>query len=70
MNTQTGTGTKTLPMDQYMTTREAAELLRVTTRTIAAYMAKGILPYIKLPGGTVRFKKSSIEQRLAEFSQN
>jgi excisionase family DNA binding protein len=37
-----------------------AAFLRVKPRTIQEWMKKGLIPYSKLPSGSVRFRRSSI----------
>lgn len=48
---------------EFLTTREAAELLRTTTATLATWRCTGKveLPYAKL-GSTVLYKRSDIEE--------
>jgi excisionase family DNA binding protein len=43
----------------FLTTREAAELLRVTERTILNFRKAGKLPYQKL-GSNVRFRRENV----------
>ena len=49
--------------DGFLTKKEVASLLRVTTRTVDEYMRKGIIPFYKL-SRTIRFKLADIEQHL------
>jgi excisionase family DNA binding protein len=49
----------------YFTTNELADYLQVTLPTVYKYVAKKEIPYVKL-GRFVRFKKSDIEQWLAD----
>jgi hypothetical protein len=52
---------------------EVARRVRKTTRTIDDWMAKGFLPYIKMPGGrrgTVLFKWSHVLAALEKFRIN
>jgi len=44
-----------------LTTREAAILLGVHTRTITTYADSGRLPHSKLPSGHRRFKRVDVE---------
>ena len=42
-----------------MSIKEVAELLGVTTRTVANYKVRGVLPYYQV-GRIVRFKKEDV----------
>ena len=48
---------------EYLTKPEVAQLLRLTTRAIDTWMARGLLPYYKI-GRTVRFRLSDIQDHL------
>jgi excisionase family DNA binding protein len=48
--------------------REVAAMLCVTTRTCAEWRAQGKIPYLKI-GGTVRFRRESIEKLIAGLEQ-
>jgi predicted site-specific integrase-resolvase len=43
-----------------LTTREIANFLRIAPQTISHYRKLGLLPYIKLPTGKVRFDQREI----------
>jgi excisionase family DNA binding protein len=51
------------PTKQYATKADVAKLFQVTTRTIDAWMARGLLPYLKI-GRTARFSLADIETYL------
>lgn len=58
--------------DALLTKRELAPRLRKTERTIDAWMARGLLPYVKLPGprGAVLFRWSDVLQALEKYRIN
>lgn len=39
---------------------EAAQCLRVKPRTLDEWMRRGMVPYSKLPSGTVRFRREQL----------
>ena len=43
-----------------LTTKEIANFLRISTGTIDKYRKLGLIPYIKLPSGKVRFDQGEI----------
>lgn len=45
-----------------------AAFLRVKPRTIQEWMKKGLIPYSKLPSGSVRFRKSKIMAWMEKFT--
>lgn len=47
-----------------LTTRETAELLRVSTRTIGRYAKAKLLTPIRLTSRTVRFRANEVKQLL------
>lgn len=49
----------------YLTKREAAQLLNVTVRTLCNWMKKRFLPFLKV-GRTVRFRRCEIDRYLEE----
>lgn len=51
----------------YLTKKQVAKLVQTSPRTIDAYMMKGILPFIKMPTGSVRFRRSQIIEALNKF---
>jgi excisionase family DNA binding protein len=46
---------------ELLTTREAAELLRVGTTSIKRWADSGLLPCVKTPGGHRRFERGAVE---------
>jgi len=46
---------------------EAAAFLRIKKRTLDDWMRRGLIPYSKLPTGTVRFRRSQLLEFLAKF---
>ena len=54
-------------MDAIVTTRELAKLLKVSPRTISAYIAGRRIPFIKL-GSAVRFNVPDVMAALAKFT--
>ena len=49
---------------ELMTKPQVAELLQVWPRTVDALVRKGVLPRIKLSGGTVRFWRDDVLRML------
>jgi predicted DNA-binding transcriptional regulator AlpA len=45
-----------------LTTKEISWFLRISTTTIDKYRKRGLIPYIKLPNGQVRFEQKKIMQ--------
>lgn len=50
-----------------MDKKEAAEFLRIKPRTLEEWMRLKRVPFCKLPGGTVRFRRSQLLEFLAKF---
>ncbi|MGV0793060.1 helix-turn-helix domain-containing protein [Mycolicibacterium sp. XJ1819] len=51
--------------DQVISPKEAAEILRVTSRTVQRYIKEGLLPASRLPGGRLwRIRRSDVEALL------
>jgi len=53
--------------------REVARRVRKTTRTVDQWMARGLLPFLKLPGGrrgTVLFQWKDVLAALEKFRVN
>ena len=46
--------------EQILTVDEAAALLKVTTRTIRSWVAKRQIPFFRLNGRMIRFRRSSL----------
>lgn len=51
---------------ELLTTSEVAGLFSVARSTVTSWAYRGLLPYAKTPTGHLRFRRASIEQRLAE----
>ena len=49
-----------------LTTREIANFLRIAPQTIAHYRKLGLLPYIKLPTGKIRFDQRELMKWIEE----
>jgi excisionase family DNA binding protein len=45
---------------EFLSTREAAELIRVTERSILNYRQRGRLPFMKMDSGAVRFRREHV----------
>ena len=43
-----------------LTTRELANFLRLSPKTIAKYRQLGLIPYMRLPRGKIRFDQKEI----------
>jgi excisionase family DNA binding protein len=50
---------------EYLTQREAADLLRVSERQISRYRASGKLAFLKLGTGSIRFHRAHVESLLS-----
>ena len=46
--------------EEVMTKPQAAGFIQVSLRTLDNHMQKGWIPYIKLPSGTIRFRRSQL----------
>lgn len=46
--------------DEILNKKETANALRISVRTADKWMRKGILPFVKMPTGAVRFRRSHI----------
>ena len=44
----------------------ASDLLRINPRTLDEWMRRKIVPYAKLPSGTVRFRRSQLLEFIAK----
>jgi len=51
--------------DELMTSREVAEQLTVSRSTVVRWARAGLLDVVKLPGRTIRFRRSDVERLLA-----
>lgn len=52
---------------EILTKREAAEFLRIKTRTLDEWMRLKRVPFSKLPSGVVRFRRTQLVEFLARF---
>lgn len=55
---------------EILTKPEAADLCRISSRTLDEWMKKGIVPFCKLPTGSVRFRRSQLIDALDRFEVN
>jgi excisionase family DNA binding protein len=46
--------------NEILNKKEAAKVLRISVRTADEWMKKGILPFIKMPTGAVRLRRSQL----------
>jgi excisionase family DNA binding protein len=46
---------------------EAAAFLRIKKRTLDAWMKQRRIPFLKLPSGTVRFRKDQLLDFISQF---
>jgi Helix-turn-helix domain len=53
-------------LEQPVTTRQLAEHLQVTTRTLASYRAARKIPFWKINARNFRYKISDVERALAK----
>jgi excisionase family DNA binding protein len=51
-------------LDPYLTTREAAKLLRVSSESVIRWILHDRLPAVRLPGGHYRVRRSDVLARL------
>jgi len=54
--------------DQILNKKETANALRISVRTADDWMRKGILPFIKMPTGAVRFKRSHLLELMDRYA--
>ena len=67
IDTPTTTGPAPAPFEPYLTAREVAERLRISSSTVLRYFDQGVLPGCRLrfgPGHPVRFRWSEVEAAL------
>lgn len=50
--------------DQLLTPGEVAKLFRVDPKTVSRWAARGVIPFVKTPGGHRRFRESDIKALL------
>ena len=53
--------------NEILNKKEAAQALRISVRTADEWMKKGILPFIKMPTGAVRFRRSHLLSLLDRY---
>ncbi len=49
---------------------EAADFLRIKSRTLDSWMRRGLLPFSRLPTGAVRFRRSQLVDFVAKYEQS
>lgn len=54
-----------LPYPDYLTAKQAAAYLQLSTRTIRNLTSRGLLPICRI-GGSIRYRKLSIDEALAK----
>jgi excisionase family DNA binding protein len=52
--------------DELLTTAEAAQMLRVSQKTIARWIRLDQIPAVKLPSGQYRVRRRDVDKLLAE----
>jgi len=52
--------------DELLTTAEAAQMLRVSQKTIARWVRLGQLPGVRLPSGQLRIKRAEVDKLLRD----
>jgi len=52
--------------EQPLTSAQLAQLLQVTTRTLAEYRAKKKIPFLRVNRRTIRYKVSDVEAALRQ----
>ncbi|MDA0747147.1 MAG: helix-turn-helix domain-containing protein [bacterium] len=57
-----------MPEEKPMTCFEIAEYLDVTPKTVRNWCSRRQIPYIKLPGGQVRFLRDQVERFVREHT--
>jgi excisionase family DNA binding protein len=57
-----------MTMAGLLTARRVAEILDVAPATVLAWVRRGELPSIKLPGGAIRFDADALDEWLASRS--
>lgn len=53
-------------LDQLLTVRDVMALLRINRATAYRWNATGALPAVRLPGDTLRWRKSDLERLMRE----
>jgi excisionase family DNA binding protein len=55
--------------DRLLLVHEAAEFLRLSPGTLRNLVSDGAVPFVKLPTGGLRFRKSALQEWLIEHPQ-
>jgi excisionase family DNA binding protein len=50
---------------ELLTPSEAAALFGVTVKTLGAWRAKGLICYLRTPGGETRYSRAELEQLIS-----
>jgi predicted site-specific integrase-resolvase len=53
--------------DEILDKPGASKLLKISTRTLDDWMRRKVVPYAKLPSGTVRFRRSQLLEFVARY---
>lgn len=53
-------------LDALLPTKEVAERFAVTVSTVSRWARDGLIPFVRTPGGTLRFRQSDVERLLAD----
>jgi excisionase family DNA binding protein len=53
--------------DEVLDKPTAAELLKISTRTLDDWMRKKRIPFCKLPSGTVRFRRAQLMDFISKY---
>ena len=56
--------------DRLLTVREIARYLAMAPGTIRNRVSAGTIPFVKLPGGQVRFRRADIDAWVASGQEN
>ena len=56
--------------EKLLTSEEAADFLRMTTRTLYRLVASNKIPYMRLPTGGLRFLKDDLKKWLKGHGKN
>ena len=57
----------TAKIEEILTKREAAALIRIKARTLDDWMRRKIIPFSKLPRGGVRFQRTQLIDFIRKF---
>jgi excisionase family DNA binding protein len=56
--------------EEIIDTETAASILSITPHALRGWVKKEWIPFIKLPGGRLRFRREEVERVLAERTSN